>query len=155
ILFGMLISFLLTSLIPALALADTTTKNSLQSYEVDAFTWLEENSLSDEKVLASVEEGHVITYYSRRMNVMDSNFLLINNINQLYEDVSSIYTTFSQTEAVKLLNKHKVDYLVLSPRVKKEFDIEKLAYFSRQCFEIVYRTEQIKIYKVLCHVEEI
>ncbi|MDP7458429.1 MAG: glycosyltransferase family 39 protein, partial [Candidatus Woesearchaeota archaeon] len=99
ILFGMLISFLLTSLIPALALADTTTKNSLQSYEVDAFTWLEENSLSDEKVLASVEEGHVITYYSRRMNVMDSNFLLINNINQLYEDVSSIYTTFSQTEA--------------------------------------------------------
>ncbi len=150
-----IIIFIITSIIPSFYFADNNLKKSFSEEEISAFNWMHENLPPDVVIAASPYEGHLITTISKRKNIMDSNFLLIQNVEQRYEDIIKIFTPVSETRAIELLNKYNADYIYLSERTKKFFSIDELNYVENEnCFKLIY-DNNIKIYRSLCTLEEI
>jgi hypothetical protein len=147
------IAFVFTQFIPSIYYALYDTKSLVSDSEINAFLWLKENSGQDDVILTTVSEGYLAPYFAERKNVIDPNFLLIDDIDERYTDVKTIYTTSFITEAIKLLNKYQITYIYFSPRAKREFGTEKLMFLEGSCFEKVY-SEEVEIYKSLCRLQE-
>lgn len=146
--------FVLTSVLPSLYYTSLTMASSISQDEMNALLWLNKNTMKSDIVLASPLEGHLITSVAKRKNVLDSNFLLVSNINQRSEDVEDIYTTSIETEAVELLNKYDVSYIYFSGRAKSAFNADSLSYVGdEECFELVYN-KKVQIYNSLCTLIE-
>lgn len=153
------ITFTLTQFVPSLVYAEKEISLSTSSIDVEAFEWISENTDLGSTVLSVVEDGHKITYFSRRKNVIDANFLNAGDTDKIFDDIKTIYTTQYKTEAIKLLNKYDIDYIYFSQGIKDEFRIDKLRYTDDEnCFEPVYDSgegkERIIIYKSMCRLEE-
>lgn len=148
-----LIAFIITSATPSLLYSSEEIRNALSQEEVDAMNWLRENARQDLLIASSLEDSFAIQAIAQRKTLMDSNFFLIENIDQRYSDFEGIFTTHYETDAVRLSNKYHVGYIYFSDNAKKEFQIQKLDYSeNKNCFDLVYDT--VNIYKVLCEVEE-
>ncbi len=148
-----LLVIIFTSAFPSYIYARNSIKGSVDEESIEAYNWIKENTNEDSVVLGAISEGHLITYFSKRKNVIDSNFLLIENINQRVKDIERIYTTPYTIEAVRLLNKYGVDYIILSNNVHNSYKVNKLVYTNEDCFKLRYN-ETIKIYKSTCKIEE-
>jgi hypothetical protein len=146
--------FIFTSVIPSLSLAQLTIETSVTEEEINALEWINENTNQNAVIMATVDEGNLITAVAKRKNVIDSNFLLITDAKQRFEDVNRVYTTFSVSEAVSILNKYDVDYLYFSSKAAYSYGLSELSYAGDKCFPLVYSNE-IKIYKSVCNMEEI
>jgi len=148
-----IILIIVTSVLPSFIYANNAIKKIPNEDEIKAYQWLKEFTSNDSVILAAIQEGHLISYYGKRKNVIDSNFLLIPNINQRVKDVERIYTTLYKVEAVRLLNKYNVNYIVLSDYAYDDYKIKELKYITEDCFRLVYN-ESVKIYYSSCKVEE-
>jgi hypothetical protein len=149
-----LIVFLIfvSSIIPCIFYSIGQIKNVPSKENIRALLWLKENTPKNSAVLAPIEEGHLITYFSQRKDIIDSNFLLINDIDQRIQDIDNIYTTIYTTDAVKLLNKYQVNYIMLSAETQKKYALADLKYYEPDCFELVYN-DSMKIYRSFCRVD--
>jgi len=153
-LFILIAIFIVTSVIPSINYGYETARYSATNNEIDALKWINANTNKDNVVLATLKGGFLITAVAERKNVVDKKFLLINDAKQRLKDISRIYTTVFETDAVKLLNKYDIKYIFFSLNAKTEYNIEKIPYVEEsKCFEIVYDKE-VKIYKSLCVLEE-
>ncbi|MFH1850376.1 MAG: hypothetical protein ABH879_09445 [archaeon] len=141
------ILFVLTSLIPSLRFASSVRDNLMRPDELQAYLWLRGNAQGT--VLAAPEEGHIINYISQKRNVMDTNFLLIDNVNQRFRDVDSMFSVPYTTSAISLLTKYDVDYIIVSRHAKSRYGINDLPYLDDRCFRQVYN-ESALIYQPLC-----
>lgn len=151
---GLFVLIIITSVVPSLSLAQKTLRTSVTEQEIDALNWLQQNTHEDAVIAATVDEGNLVTEVAQRKNIADSNFLLIRDAKQRVEDLKRIYTTFSLTEAVTLLNKYHAHYIYFSPKAKSAYGISELKYTDDNCFEEVY-SRKVKIYKSLCRMEEL
>lgn len=148
------ISFILTSVIPSLILAQKTIGDSTIQAELDALEWLRNNSASGAIILGSVGEGNLINYAADRKNVIDSDFLSIPNSDTIFNDIKTVYTSPYETTAIELLNKHKVDYFLVSPITRKAFQIQNPYWIKNErCFAKIYNKNEVQIYKSLCIIE--
>jgi hypothetical protein len=128
----------------------TALKQSTPSIkEITAFKWLKDNSPQDVGVLSALEEGHLVTYYSQRRNLMDNQFTLINNIGTRFSDLNNAYITPFQTQALSVFDKYKIQYIVLTPSAQLKYDIHGFNYLGEGCFKKQY-DEETKIYQVEC-----
>src|SRR3989344_568749 len=121
--------------------------------DLQIFLWLRDNIGENSTILALLEEGHLITYISKKKNFMDDQFYLIPNVQEKFNDLNLIFTTSFQTQAINLLNKNNIDYIVLTKRAKDEHDLTRFKYIDPSCFERVHKGE-VKVYKVRCTIEE-
>ncbi len=144
------ITFVATSFLPAVFLAGLQLERTVTEPEIQAMAWLEEQE--GDVVLGALEEGFLINFLAQKENVFDDNFLLIENSEEIANDVKTIYTTNSRIEAVELLNKYKVDYIVVSDKVKEDYQIKKLYFRDEDCIRKEYKGE-IEIYKNNCEVK--
>lgn len=144
---------IISSVLPSIMYAYSEIKNAPSNDEISAFLWLKFNTPEGSVVLASLNEGTMITAVAKRKNVIDTNFLMVKNSAEIFDDVKSIFTANSEITALELLNKHKVDYILFSEQAKEEFRIKKLSFIEERCFELVYN-RSVQIYKPLCSVEE-
>jgi len=147
-------SFLLTSILPAIVLGAQTTSEAYSDNEIEAFTWLQ-NTPESSIILSKIDDGHLITHLGKRKNVMDSNFLMIANTQQRAQDIERLYTTFSQTEAYTITAKYNVNYIIFSESIKEYYQIHELDIFDRKCLKTVYKNDEVRIFEVLCKVEEV
>ncbi|MBU1205089.1 MAG: glycosyltransferase family 39 protein [Nanoarchaeota archaeon] len=146
--------FIFNSIVPTISYTTRVIKETPSKNEIDAFLWLKNNSDEKDVVLASLDQGYLINAVAERKNVIDKNFLLIKDAEQRLENVRIIYTTHYETDAIPLLNKYNIKYIVLSKRSMSDYDITDLNYRTdEKCFELVYDKE-VKIYKSLCKMEE-
>ena len=106
--------------------------------DINALLWLKENTNESAVVLGRVREGFMISYFAERKNVADPNFLFLKEPDQTFSDVEGLYRLHLLSEAVRLLNKHSVNYVFFSTKTKKEYSINTLPYFTTQCFDKVY-----------------
>ena len=120
--------------------------------EIKAFFWLRDNSPQNSGVLATLPEGNLITYYAQRKNILDDQFGLIKNIEKRYQDQNTLFTTRFQAQALELLNKYNIQYLVLTPTSKIRYQIEDFNYLGSNCFYQVYNEETI-IYQLRCELK--
>jgi hypothetical protein len=147
--------FVLTSILPSIYFSTDRIDSAVSMDEVKALLWLKTNVPEQATVLAPLSYGYLITAVANRRNVIDPNFLLIQLPEQRIEEVETIYTSLYKTEAVRLLNKYSVDYILFSPKIADEFGIENISFIAdEECFKLVY-DKDIKIYKSLCRIEEI
>lgn len=142
-----------TSLIPAYFGVVNSQKLEPTQNELDVFNWISNNTDQDSIVLSSYKEGYLVTAVSQRQNVIDSDFLLVQDSDRLYEDVYTIYTTTSSTEAVRLLDYYSVDYIVVTNYARDYFGITDLAYVGdRKCYSLVYSKGRDAVYESLCRI---
>ncbi|MCX6710396.1 MAG: hypothetical protein NTV63_05625 [Candidatus Woesearchaeota archaeon] len=138
--------------------AAESVKGSVSDDEISAMDFLREN-VSDEfpesAVLSSPESGTLINYFSGCRNVIDSNFFLIEQINQRYSDIREAYSTPYETAALRILDKYNADFIYLSEREEKEFGKNLLEFSGdEKCFKLVYSNPKIMIYRVLCRLSD-
>jgi hypothetical protein len=147
------ILFILTALTPFIVTARTDKKNIPSPEDIHALEWLGNSTEKGDVVLGRFEEGFLINFIAKRKNVADQNFLLINNIDQRYNDITNLFTLRLKSEAVRLMNDYKINYIFLSTQTMKEFNITSLFYADKDCFELVYNQSAL-IYRFLeCEIE--
>ena len=144
-------TFLITSVGPAFYLAKGQLNEVVPSYKIEALEWLGNRTEEKDIVLGALGEGHLITYSTKRKNVFDNNFLLIDNAAEILTDVEKIFSSQSRVEAIELLDKYKVDYIIVSDKVKRDYQIQTLIYRDEDCIKRIYRGE-IEIYKNNCKI---
>lgn len=139
---------LIITIVP-LTINTALTQSTPSAKEITAFKWLKDNSPQDAGVLSTLKEGHLVTYYSQRRNLMDDQFTLIKNIETRFNDLNNAYTTPFQTQALSVFDQYKIQYLVLTPTAQLKYDLPGFNYLGEGCFKKPY-DEETKIYQVEC-----
>ncbi|HLC70948.1 MAG TPA: hypothetical protein VJI32_03015, partial [Candidatus Nanoarchaeia archaeon] len=141
---------LLSTVLPAINTARLQDVPSPE--EVQAFKWLGENTPLSTTVLATLDEGHLVSYYAKRKNFMDDQFMLVDDVETRFQALTSLYTTKFRTEAVELANHYGIEYFTLTPSAKEKYKIKReLPYVTRACFDTVYQNETA-IVKLKCQL---
>jgi len=109
---------------------------------LEVFEWMEDNLEEGSVVLAPPGYGHYVTSLANKKNVMDSNFLLVNDADDRFNSVSIIYNTWSETKALELLREYDVNYIYVDDISK--YDLTFLD--NEKCFEEI----QKEVYKIKC-----
>jgi hypothetical protein len=146
--YALLIVLLVSSTIPSsLQLSMSEKDRAISDDEISGLKMLSENS-AEGAVISAPASGYLITYFAGKKNVMDSNFLLVENINERYADVKDAYKTLQETAAIAIFEKYQAKFIYLSEREKKEFGTPQ--YLSdEKCFRAIYN-ESVLIYEVMC-----
>lgn len=134
---SMLILVVLTAVLPSASHALDKYSGTPSPEELAALAWLRENTPEDAVVLATLEEGHYITSLARRRNVMDGNFILVKDAADRLEDIETVFTTNSQTDAIRLLGKYGAEYVYLA-RARGRYGTASLPTQDERCLVQVY-----------------
>ncbi|MBN2142016.1 hypothetical protein JW711_01680 [Candidatus Woesearchaeota archaeon] len=132
---AVLILFLLTSVAPFFSTVSYTPQ---YAEDLEALAWLRENTADNATILGRIEEGFLINYEAKRKNAADSNFLFINNADQVKKDIDSLFRSRLESEAVRLTTAYGVDYVFLSRKTQEQYNITSLFYAEGDCFNLVY-----------------
>lgn len=147
-----LFSLILSSVLPSLSYADKAVKNTISDEEMAVLKWLDLNSEKNAAILAPLSQGHLVTGIAKRKNIADDNFLLIKDAGERYDDIGKIYTAMFETEALRVMSKYRISYILLTEEAKSKFGIEELSYASDpKCFTLVYN-KTMKVYESKCRL---
>jgi len=147
--FGLVIFLLiLTQISPSIILMIRNSQANPTKEYISGFEWLKENSPEDTTVLAIPEEGNLITYFGQRKNVIDSEYLLVDDAENRYYDVKKVYTVPFRIEALSILEKYNANYILFSKKTKEKFSIDRIEYIDSDCFSFVFGNKEIAIYKI-------
>ena len=122
-------------------------ENEVEKYNIDDLMYIAENSDPNDVVLSAFNEGNIVSYFSKRKNFVDSDFLLAPNpVNRLNE-AEIVYKTFSESKALEIMKRNHIKFILLSDNTKKTYYIDKILYIDdRSCFE----HERESVYKIVC-----
>ncbi len=148
ILAAVLIAFVFTSVNDTIYAQNESVKNTPDQELLLALELLKYYTPVNSIVLSTLENGHLITGLANRKNVYDNNFILIKNPGRIMEEVDKIFSS-PLIESIKLLNKYKVNYLLLPEKTQTRLMSDE------NCFKKVYSSKTYSIYQSLCKVEEI
>jgi len=141
---GVILILLITQIIPSIYLMSEKIKDTHNKEYISGFIWL--NNLNENVTILSLpEEGHLITYFGKHKNVIDTNFLLIEDIEIRYSEVLSFYSQKFKINALRILDKYDAEYFIISPKLKK-YNINNTIFMEDECFDIIYKGE-IEVYK--------
>jgi len=146
------IVFVITSIFPALALSEEAIESATSKEEFRAYIWLGSNVDKNSIVLSDPSSGSLITSVSKMRNVIDSDFMLIDDAPKRFDDVQDIYVTLYKTKAIELINEYDIDYIVFGPKTAAYYGITEIKYMEDDCFRVVY-DDVVTIYKSLCYLE--
>ncbi len=143
----------LTTVVPAIGAA--LQQETPNDFEIEAFIWFKDNTPKNSGVLALLEEGHLITYYAKRRNLMDDMFALAPDAEQRFIDMNPLFTTSLQTNAVSVLEKYDIEYLIYTPYARKKLGNNNFNFLSSECFKRLHEPqEEIKRYQAKCTLEK-
>lgn len=148
-----LILFVITSILPSIYLGLEKARNTPKIEDIVVLEWAGQNTPKTATIAGTLEEGHMIAYYAKRKNIMDDNFLLVQNVDQRLNDLDSIYTTRFQIEAVSILNKYDAKYVFFSSHAKKKYETQNLSYIDNECFQQAFYSQNTSLYINKCKVE--
>lgn len=146
IMFSLIILFIITSFIPTVLSAKNVSEDIIRSEEIDAMVWLRNNSEKEAIVLAHPNYGFVINAVADRKSVINNDFILLKDSDELYENVMAVFKSRSIVEIVEILDKYDVDYIFISkrePLSTKELTSSE----RRRCFSVVFRSNNVNIIK--------
>lgn len=143
-------AFVISSVVPSIVLANYVVNSYITTDEIEALIWVREKTPEGAVIIAPVKEGNLITAIAKRRNMIDSYFLLRNDVNQRWNDVEKIFTSSLEIEVIDLMNKYKSNYIYFSSEARSVFNINFLSYISNgKCFEKVYGNDEVSIYHKL------
>ncbi|MBI2564868.1 hypothetical protein HYV79_02660 [Candidatus Woesearchaeota archaeon] len=145
---GFFILIILSSGIPTYLRSIEEQKKQLQPEDISALKWARELP-SEAKILAPPEYGHIITYFANKSNIIDSNYILQKNIDEIYKDIKFVYRTSLYIDVVDTFAKYNADYILISQKILTESKREEWIPSSSNCFELIYN-KTTQIYKRKC-----
>jgi hypothetical protein len=125
-----------------------------QKETVAALLWLKENSKEDVTVLSDFHNGVYIEYFADRKTVMSYDFEYMPDAAERYNDTLALFKTRDYKEAVRILNKYSVNYILIDPQMKplmySENNLKGLPFLLENVgdFKRVYNKSGIEIWKV-------
>ncbi|MBI3033417.1 glycosyltransferase family 39 protein [Candidatus Woesearchaeota archaeon] len=148
----LIIFFIVTSVVPSIILSLDKVDKATSKDVISALSFVKEFSQNPEStVLSTLDVGHAITYFTKKKNVIDKNFLMIDEINERMADIETIFSTQSTTIGTQLLNKYNVEFVILSETAKERYGSNELRMYAESCFERINFNE-VTLYKNLCTV---
>ncbi len=150
--FLIILFFLATSVYPSLYFASKSIENFPKEETFQSMEWIRRNTEQNSVILTHPKLGTLVNYVAQRKNVADTDFLMIKNPDEIWKDIEKIYSSRYATEAVELMTKYDVDYVLISDLEEKEFVLGD--YFDTSCFKLVY-SDKVKIYKSECRIKTI
>ncbi len=150
--FLLIVVVIFTLLWPSYINSNKVIAGALTDEEYNAFIWIKENTPTSSTILSSPDEGNYITTIADRKSFIDKNFLFYKNINNRFLVAKFIFKSESKVKSLQLLRKYNVEYIYLSERTKKNYNIDKIKYITEEdeCFAKIFGTEKTEIYRVLC-----
>lgn len=150
--YSIFILIALTLFIPSIFSAVNVLSNTMGDDEYQVFNRMVNETDVNSTVLTDIEEGNTMMYFTGRKSALDNNFLLVDNINQRYEELTGVYGTESSVKATQALKDYDVKYIYLSGRTKDKYNIEKLRYVQEndKCFKKVIYVGRTEVYKISC-----
>jgi len=142
--------FVLTSVVPSIGSARQVQAESISKERVFAYSFLQNLSISSDTFVGTVFEGNLINYYIERKNVIDTDFLMIEDTSARLRDIRTIYTSAIESKPVELMKKYKADYIIFSTEAMDYYNISKIAYVDDECFPLVYSSREVKAYQRKC-----
>ena len=110
--------------------------------------WIKDNALPDVSVLAPIEKGFLVEEIAGKRTVIDKNFLLAPDTSERYKDIETIYSTKSEVEALEIIKKYNIDYILLPVEIELKYKGVKWL-DDKHCFEQAFIGTP-KVFKVIC-----
>lgn len=148
IIIALMIMLIITSVFPSIALGLGELKNVPTEKTLLAYEYILKNSNPEDTILTSENNGHALAYFTERKNVIDDNFIFIKDVDQRLFDIKRIYVTRFSQEALELLCKYDIDYVIIDSDVSKNYGVDSLHYTS-ESIESINRTD-VNIYRIEC-----
>ena len=146
-----IISIAVLSIYPTFNVAYNLMDHTISNEEVDIIQKMGVRIDDNSPVLADEDEGHYITYFAVRKNIVDNYYLLAPNSKERLNDVASVYKSWSRALALNILKKYGVRYIYLSERTRLKYNIEDLKYVEDEnCFTEIERLGGNKFYEIRC-----
>ena len=144
---------IVTALIPSYIVTKDRIREVPQSQDIRVLIMAQEALPKNAVILSTLEEGNLVAYYAKRKNVADTNFMLIPNINQRTNDITTVYTTKFETVAVGIMNTYEAKYLFVTKYARTKNNIEEPAYIGDvACFQLPYISQDAKLYYLKCKI---
>lgn len=147
-----LIILLLISFAPAIIYSFNEASNTPSQNDKAMFDWIQENTKENTTILTMMAESSAMSYYTKRKNFMDQQFLLIKNIDERYKDGQQIYSDRFLIPALTKLNYYSIDYVLISEYAQQTKNITELFYEDNDCVNNIYpdETSDLKLYSINC-----
>lgn len=145
--------FMVTSIAPSISNANAAIEESPDEDFIDVLKNLKEISPEEAVIAGTPETGSMITYFSNRKNVMDTNYFYGINVNERYEDLKRIYTSSISIKAIEIMEKYEIEYIIFDERARQKYNISELSYGGQDCFPLVEENEKTKIYSRVCSLD--
>lgn len=151
----MIFAFGVTTFLPTITLSWEKIYDAPQEDFIIALEHINEISERKAIVLSSIREAQAVRFYAQRKTFLDMNFLSVPEVDEKLEDYEEMYSTSYEIDALRLLNKYNINYILFTPSNREELNIDKIAYVSDEsCFDNIFNKNGIEIYQVLCKIEE-
>jgi hypothetical protein len=152
---GFILLFIITSLLSTIVFLKENNANSFSEEEKEAMEWIVDNMPKYTTIAATHEEGNFIAYYSNMTTVLDSNYLMIKNIDTRFIDIEKLFTTKIETKALEIIAEYDISVIYFTSRARNLYNINRLDYTDdKKCFEKVYQKKDIIIFIPTCKVKE-
>ena len=154
---AIIVLFLITVIPSILYINNSSTigpKDTPTVGDVETLQWAAYGLPANAVITADLDEGNIVTYYAKRKNIMDTNFLLTPRIDLRLKDLDDVYTTTFETKAIGILNKYNSNYILVTRKTLKKYGIDDLAYIqNNQCFIPIHTYKGANLYKTECTID--
>lgn len=138
--FLLIFGLIVFQLIPSILLLSKENKTSY--YEnFKLLKNIEDNSA----IISLPEEGHLITYFGNKKNIIDTEFLGIENIDDITKDVFNLYRIDKKIDNLNIIEKYNANYILFTKKTKLYNITEKN--FIIDCFNIIYNITDFRLYE--------
>ncbi len=142
-------AFLITAFGPSYLTINEISKDVPTISDVSVLAWLKDKAPEGSVVAAAVDDGHFITGFSGKKDIIDRSFLLKDS-QKRYDEISMLFEATEEAKALDVLKKYDVDYVFISRNVLKNYDLKKPEfYWDEACFKPIIRGES-SLYQVTC-----
>ncbi len=139
-----IIIILLLSFAPSVYIASTLPNYS--NFEND-LRLIKLKPNSDSVIAIPYEYGNMLSYYSKKKNIADSNFLLAPNVEERISDLNILYRTVFEISALEIIKKYNITYIYASDEILKKYKVNKLSYVDDpNCFSLL----EGNLYEIKC-----
>ena len=152
---GIILLIAITATLPMLVLPSASPTPG--SAELDVLTWARDHLDAHAVMLASPTEGSFIAYVGQVQNVADDDYLLIPRVEERMSDMREAYRSFFTTDALSVMQKYGVTYILVSPMTVAFTGVEQPRFTEdKTCFALVAQANDtqgaVQLYKRTCHV---
>ncbi|MEK6874260.1 MAG: hypothetical protein AABX52_00755 [Nanoarchaeota archaeon] len=147
----LILTILIFAIIPAYNYAQKTINTSIVTDDLPSLIWMRYNIPPDAVIASTPKEGNLIRSISRKQTILDTNFLLLTNAKERYNDLVTIFTSPVSTTAIATMEKLGSNYVFVSNTARNHFRITEPPFSTSPCFKTT-TIGTTTVYQRICNV---